>query len=504
MPIDIDRAAPRPIHRQIYEWLRTAILGGDLASGIRLPPTRQLAAQLGVARSTVTAAYEQLIADGYLDARVGAWTSVARSLPADVTVAARPDRTYGASASPVLNRAARWVEEWARTVDEPMRVEFRHRLNRALTPAVDAFPVDEWRRLVVDYWRTANRASLIDFSPAGDLDLRREIMHFVRTTRGIECGIGQIIITNGMEQAIDNLARILLEPGDRVAIEDPTPTRFRNLFRSHGAKVVPVPVDADGLRVDVLTSLRGPAPALVYLTPTHQVPTGAVLSLRRRLDLLRWAAEQRTLLIEDDYDSELTYEGGVIEALQALDKAGVVAYVGTFTKVLNPAIQIGYLIVPAPLVHAVAAIQRMTARPTEVSHQAVLARFIAEGGMARHLRRLRRVHLIRRDAMLDALQREFGDDVDVGPARSGLQLHVRWRNVRFTDEVITSVLESGVGVLPVRPMYMVAPHRDPGLVLAYASCTPNEIYKGVRALAEVLDRCTGADRSRPVASVASG
>lgn len=260
LPIEVDRTSTQPIHRQIYEWLRAAILRGDLPSGTRLPPTRMLAAQLGVARSTATAAYEQLTADGYLDARVGAWTSVAHSLPADLRSLTRADRTYGASATPVVNRSTRWLEEWAQDVDLLMRADIRYGMHRAFTPAVDTFPTDEWRRLVSEYWRTASVKTLIDFAPAGDLALRREIMHFVRATRGIDCDVQQIIVTAGNEHAIDILARIALEAGDQVAIEDPAPTLIRNLFRARGAALRPVPVDADGLCVDTLTRLPGAAP----------------------------------------------------------------------------------------------------------------------------------------------------------------------------------------------------------------------------------------------------
>lgn len=489
LPIDIDRGSPVPIHRQVYDSLRLAILGGRLAPGTRIFATRQLAQQLGIARTTVMAAYEQLLADGYLEARVGAWTSVARNLPIGATAAGHiPRRVRSSVGTPEINSTASWIVRSAGSYDRIFEAESApHNFRRLFTPAVDVFPVNEWRQLVAEYWREVTSAALVDYDPVGDQSLRRAIAKHVQTTRGIECGVDQILVTTGSSQAIDILAKVILEPGDSVAVENPSLVGMQNVFKACGAELVPIPVDAEGLVVESLRRGR-PAPALVHVTPTHQFPTGVVLSLSRRLALLRWAADHRVLVVEDDNDSDLSYEGGTLEALQALDTAGVVAYLGTFSKVLNPSLQISYLIAPPPLVHAAVAAYRVTARQSEIIHQAVLAKFMATGGFARHLRRLRRIHMARRNALLQDLHEAFGGDVVVGPIRSGLQVHARWPTYPLTTRRLQHIDDAGVAILPVRPMYLTDPDADPGAILAYANLTRRQIRHGVEALAAAIRR----------------
>lgn len=478
----IDRMSSVPVYRQLYECLRSAILGGRLAPGTRVPATRALAHRLGVARTTVLTAYDQLVADGYLESRVGAWTSVARNLPRDLT----PDpKRPGERVVPKTNDNAAWVVDPFIINKGPEYGELAYDF-RGIVPALDAFPVHEWARLVSERWHSMTPHSMVEFPQAGDLALRHAITDYVRTTRGIECDVEQVIITTGSEQAIDILLKIILTPGDRVAIEEPSHPLVRNVFRAHGAELVPVPVDKDGLVVDALSTMEGRSPSLVYLTPTHQYPTGTMLSLARRIDLLRWAATRRVLVFEDDYHSELSYEGASLEALHALDAAGVVAYLGTFTKVLNPSIQISYLIAPRSLVMAATAAQRIIARQSDVIHQAVLAKFIRRGDLSRHLRRLRRIHIARRDALVGALRDHFGESVIIGPARTGLHVHVRWPHHPITAEQLDRFRAVGVGVMPVRPMYVRAPEFDPGVVMTFASLTERQITDGIAALAAAL------------------
>lgn len=485
IPIRVDRTAPEPLHRQLYDALRAAILGGRLAPGTRIPSSRQLARQLNVARTTVMTSYEQLTADGYLEARRGAWTSVARDLPADLTMTRERHRSHAGDIPPrITRRAAGLAKQAASFAAGPPGLTYDFR--RPFMPAVDVFPLKEWRRLVIEHWSSSTPASLTHVDPAGVPELRHELTGHVRLTRGVDCDADQVIITTGSEQALDLLSRIVLEPGDRIAIEDPSSLGVQYLYRSHQAELLPIGVDHDGANVDELCAVRGKPPAIVHVMPTHQFPTGVTLSLRRRLELLQWARTHRALVVEDDYASEFSYEGVTLESLQALDSAGVVAYVGSFTKVLNPSVQIGYLIVPPALAPAVRAVHRLTARQSEVVHQRVLARFIHEGRLARYLRRLQRVHIARRDALVQALRRTFDDDVVIGPATSGFQVHVRWPGREVTPELLDRLQAVGVGVVPVQPLYQRRPTSDDGVVMAFASLDEARITAGVDVLGKVL------------------
>jgi GntR family transcriptional regulator / MocR family aminotransferase len=327
---------------------------------------------------------------------------------------------------------------------------------------------------------------LTDSDPAGVPELRHELTGYVRTGRGIECDADQIIITTGSEQAIDVLCRIVLNRGDRVAIEDPSSAQVQYLYRSHVTDLLPIPVDGNGFVVDELRAVRSRPPALVHVMPSHQYPTGVTLSLRRRLELLKWAQAHRALIVEDDYASEFGYDGVTLESLQALDPAGVVAYLGSFTKVFGPTIRIGYIIVPPALVPAAKTVHRLTARQAEVVHQWVLARFMRDGGLARHLRRLRRVHAARRDALVAALRDTFGDDVVIGPSTSGYQICVRWPQRPATPALVERLEAAGVGVVPTDPLYARASGADGGVLMSFASLEQDVIRAGVAALGTVL------------------
>ena len=359
---------------------------------------------------------------------------------------------------------------------------------RLTIPAIDTFPLDRWRRLVAARWRATSSEDLVWFPPAGDLGLRRAISGHVRLTRGIECDASQVIITTGSDSAIDILTRTILEPGDRVGIEDPARLAALHVFKAAEVELIPIPVDQDGVVVECLGDIRGNPPSIVHVTPTHQHPTGATLSLRRRLALLSWAATERVVIIEDDFDSEFGYESVDLDALHALDRSGVVAYVGTFAKVLHPAIEIGYMIVPPALVSAVIARYYTTARQVERVEQAALAIFMRQGEFARHLRRLRRVHRARRDALVNALKQAFGDGVVIGPARSGLTVHVRWPEYPVTTKLLERARSAGVTLASVRPMCIQRPETDPGVVMGFASLSEQHIHDGVETLARVLQQ----------------
>jgi GntR family transcriptional regulator/MocR family aminotransferase len=328
----------------------------------------------------------------------------------------------------------------------------------------------------------------VDFDTGGDADLRDAVRQHVRTTRGIDCDSDQIIITTGSQQGVEIIAQIALEPGDRVAIEDPSFVIIQNVLRVHGAVLSPVPLDAEGLRIDLFADgpPRGGRPKLVYTTPTHQLPTGVTLSPSRRRQLIDWAVSRRALVIEDDGDADLSYDSSPPEAMFTMDDHGAVVYLGNFTRVLNPSIQISYMIVPPALADAVSKAHRLIARQTDIINQAALAKFISSGSFARHLRRLRRVHTARRDRLIRSLRDCFGDHVEIGPHGYGLHVWARWPACELDDEVVSRVRAAGVSMMLVRPMCIAPIDRDPGVVLAYASLTEQEIEEGVRALSTSL------------------
>src|SRR5436309_10489439 len=412
---------------QVYRSIRRAILGGALRPGGRLPPTRALAGEVGVARNTVLLAYEQLLAEGYAVGRVGSGTYVAASLPDTPLASAAPPETAAGPASIAPRALSAFGRHLLRdgavsafpVPARPVRYDFRYGL-----PALDGKAVDLWRRLGRRRLGPRAPASLGYGPPEGHLPLRQALADYLPRARGVQCRPEQIVVVNGSQQALDLAARVLLDPGDSVVVEEPHYLGARRAFLAAGASLVPVPVDADGL-----DPARLPRPAghvrLAYVTPSHQFPTGAVLSLPRRLALLAWARRAGAWVIEDDYDSEYRYEGRPIEALQGLDQGARVLYVGTLSKVLFPALRLGYLVLPEPLVPPFVRAKALTDRHTPTFEQEVLADLIGEGHFERHLRRTRTRNAAGRAALLDALGGYLGNRVEVGGANAGVHV-VAW------------------------------------------------------------------------------
>jgi GntR family transcriptional regulator/MocR family aminotransferase len=364
-------------------------------------------------------------------------------------------------------------------------------------PAVQDFPFDVWRRLLARRARTVGPASLTYGPPEGHEPLREALADYLRGARGVRCRADQVLVVNGAQQALDLVARALLDPGHVVAIEEPQYLGAREAFRAAGARLRPVPVDADGLVVSRLPAPARP-PRLVYVTPSHQFPTGATMSLARRLALLQWAGRARAWIVEDDYDSEYRYSGRPIEALQALDRTDCVVYVGTLSKTLFPALRLGYVVAPEPLVPTLRAIKALTDRHTATLGQEVLADFIREGHFERHLRRTRVRNAARRAALLDAVATRLGPAARVEGANAGLHalLWLDGVSPRRLDDVVRRAQGAGVGLYPVRRFYLRPPRRA-GLLLGYAGLTEDDIRRGIDVLADLLPS------ARPQASAAS-
>jgi GntR family transcriptional regulator/MocR family aminotransferase len=477
-----------PLGQQVYQAFRRAILAGEMAPAARLPSTRTLALELGVSRNVVLLAYEQLLAEGYAEGRHGSGTYVAAALP-ESAHASRPPRgrrAPGASRPDRLSRYGRRLAEipaasptWS---PEPrLPYDFRYGV-----PSTEDFPHAIWRGIVSRRMRAGSRDAMAYGPPEGHAGLRRALAGYLQRARGVVGDAEQIIIVNGSQQALDLTARVLLDPGDRVVIEDPQYQGARRVFAAAGTLVVPVGVEADGL--DVARIPRwGVTARLAYVTPSHQFPTGVVMSLARRLALLEWAQRVGAYIVEDDYDSEYRYEGRPLEAVQGLDPAGRVIYMGTFSKVLFPALRLGYLVLPPPLVAPFTAAKWLTDRHTATFEQEVLAELVAAGHFERHLRRARTRNASRREALLAALQAELGERVEIMGANAGVHLLVWLRDVppRGLGRLIRAAAEVGVGLYPVAPYYMEPPRRA-GVILGYASLTEKEIRTGIARLASVV------------------
>lgn len=470
VPISVDSRGDTPLQRQIYEQWRQRILRGALAPGARLPSTRELADALGVSRTTTTAAYEQLLAEGYLESIHGAGTFVCRQLPDDLT------RTPAASSTraPVASvRLSRYGARLAPPV--PARASCHHLDLAAEGPDLTHFPIALWRRLHNRQQRQAHdrifgRAE----SAAGFRPLRDAIAEYLGRSRAVVCTADDVVIVNGSQQALDLTARLLIDQGDIVAVEHPGYAGARELFTVHGAKVRLVPVTEEGLSVSDLPA----GPRLVYTTPSHQFPTGVAMTLSRRLELIDWARGRETVLIEDDYDSEFRYGGAPLPAMQSLARDVPVIYIGTFSNVMFPGLRIGYVVLPAPLTPPFVRAKWLADRQTALPDQAALALFISEGHMERHIRRMRRIYRRRRDVLVHALHRHFGREATLHGDASGMHALLTFSGVSIHRRAD----RAGVRVKKTDACYGDNTTRNEILV-GFSALTERTIEAGIRRLA---------------------
>ena len=465
-----------PFFRQIYKGMRQAILSGAFPAGERLPSTRDLAEQLGVSRTVVLLAYEQLLAEGFAVGRGGSGTYVpeglGRTVPMSEMRSARLKLSrYGAAAADAVE-----------AVDSPRRRASSLRYDFAYgRSAIESFPLEMWRRTLL---RHARQAPVREFEygpAAGSLVLREAICAHLRRSRAVVCDPSEIIVVNGSQQALDLVTRVLVERGDRVAIEDPQYNGTREVLRAAGAQLVPVPVDRDGLNPAKLPYQA----SLVFVTPSHQFPTGAILPLARRLELLKWAGRKNSIIVENDHDGEFHYEGRPLESLQGLDTEGRIVYLGTFSRTVFPALRIGYLIVPKSLAAAFTAAKWLNDLHSATLEQETLAEFINSGMYERHLRRLRRRNAARREALLTAIHRYLGERVEVTGDGSGAHI-VLWPKENDSEEsVIARAASRGIGIYGISHCFLTKPSRL-GFILGYSRMNEEEIREGIRLLGKTL------------------
>jgi len=477
-PLPVDLAGicldpRRGLASQLYLALRERILDGRLRSGTRLPAGRELAEVLGVSRNTVGRAVDQLYAEGYVQARVGDGTYVA-------PLTLHSERTTGVANSPAPSAALQRVQA------QQLRVPSAGapRAFRVGVPAFDLFPFETWARLQARFWRKPSPARLGYGDPAGDAQLRELVAAYLRNSRGLHCDPTQIVITCGAQQAISLCAQLLVDPGDQVAIENPGYRAAGHAFAAAGAELCGVPVDADGLDTTALAQVQDCR--LVYVTPSHQYPTGVTLSLPRRLELLEWAERNDGWIIEDDYDGEYRYSGTPLAPLAALDRQERVIYVGTFCKITFPALRLGYLVLPPALAPLFAQRRALDMRNSEIGTQVVMAEFIAAGHFQRHIRRMRVAARSRRDALLRDWPVNIPGCADMPAVDAGLHLCVRVDSLQREAELVAAAASVGVEVTPLSGYWLddsaTPADQRAGLVLGFAAVPEAQIAEALRLL----------------------
>lgn len=478
--IAVQKNVSKSLYRQVYDAYRKAILDGNLRAGQRVPSTRVLASELGISRIPVLSAYAQLLAEGYFESRVGSGTIISKSLPHRAAPSQSVNtRLTNITATPrVLSKRCMALAD---------RQDFFAR--RGLGPfvasqvAFEHFPLQVWNSLVTRHSRGTQARSLDYGDPMGFRDLREAIATHLRAARGVRCDAQQIMIVSGSQQGLEISTRALLDPGDRVWMEEPGYAFARSVFSFSGCEIVPVNVDNEGLNVAAGVKKCADARA-VLVTPSHQYPLGVTMSASRRLQLLDWAESHGAWIMEDDYDSEYRYETMPITCMQGLDRNSRVIYIGTFSKVLFPSLRLGYIVIPTDLIERFLAVRFAVDIAPANFHQAVLADFIREGHFSRHIRRMRAIYAERRSVLIKSLRAELGDMAEIQGAEAGMHLSAVFRGIS-DREVAERALTQKLWLVPLSRLYLARP-KCQGFILGFGSTPVDEIPHAVHRLGSCL------------------
>lgn len=473
--------------QRVCEVFRLRIHAGELSPGEKLSSTRALASDLGVSRSTVVAVYEQLASEGYIETAPGSRARVSLNFPS-------PAKVQIPSLKPIHSGHRKLSAYGRRTSTLKLTVtpEIKPRQINFLYGAIadEEFPRLMWRKLQ-NQALMKRQAHLYYAAPEGSVELRSELEGYLLRARGLSCSKEQIIIVQGAQQAIDLCARLLIDPGSEVFVEEPCYLGARLNFEAMGATVSPIAVDDQGLMSGQLPNVKN---ALVYVTPSHQFPLGAVMSIGRRRELLAWAAKNRCWILEDDYDSEFRYGLKPVQTLQSLDVDGSVIYIGTFSKSLSPQLRLGYLVLPAELVDVFRKAKQLADRHTPSPDQLVIAQLIQTGAYERHIRRVRRANETKRAVLVEAIHKFLPNRVEVEGTASGLHIVVWLEDFQIEDELdlIARAKAIGLGIWNITPLYSegnkLRRKHCAGLIMGYAGLTPTEIEKGVARLAQAIQQ----------------
>ena len=477
----IDRESDRKISVQLYMGLKEILLSGGVTPGERLPASRTLAKEIGVSRTTVIDAVDRLTAEGLLEARVGAGTFVSEALSGRRIVAPSALPAVAGAAAPRLSHAT----THAQRLFAP-RSWLPHKSQAFITalPALDLFPMAHWARLSARHWR-ADRDAVMGYGhPSGYQDLREAIATHLNAARGIKCDPDQVFIVAGAQQAFFLISALLLNPGDHVWFENPGAIGARNAFVAGGASVVPVEIDAEGLSVEDGLS-KAPHFRIAFATPSHQQPLGQVMSLTRRLALLRAAEDADALIVEDDYDGEFYYGHQPQPPLKSIDTQERVIYVGTFSKSLFPSLRLGFILVPRGLVGTFAEVSASWLSGVPTATQAIVADFMNEGLFATHIRLMRRAYKARHDALIEAAE-GIASRIDLQPTASGFHTVGFLPDDADEERIVAGAREKGI-VVAALSRYCMTPIGRKGLVLGFGGVTPDEIRRGVKILKTLPD-----------------
>jgi GntR family transcriptional regulator / MocR family aminotransferase len=486
-PITLDPEGITPLYRQLYDWFRHAILGGQFRPGQQVPSSRSLATELKISRIPVLSAYEQLHAEGYLETFVGAGTRVARSIPDE---ALRPSggKSRSGAGDTAGRKGPRRISRRAVALAGLPTHPWLKRLGvfRTSLPALDHFPLAAWSKLVARHSRKQIQGAMAYGDARGHRPLREAIAEYLRTVRAVRCEASQILVTTGSQQGLQLCAHVLLDPDERVWMEEPGYSGAHQAFMAAGVRMVPIPVDDEGLNVaeGIRRSRKARA---AYITPSHQYPLGVSMSAARRMLLIKWASQNGAWIIEDDYDSEYRFASRPIASLQGMDTEDRVIYVGTFSKVLFPALRVGYLVVPSDLASAFVAARDASDISSSTLYQAVLADFIREGHFARHVRRMRMLYMERRRALVEALREEIGNLLEVVGEEAGMHLAAFLPPGMNDVKVSQNAAHHGISAMPLSTCYLKSPKRH-GLILGYAGASVHQMRGGARQLRMCMER----------------
>jgi GntR family transcriptional regulator / MocR family aminotransferase len=479
--ITVDRKMAKPLHRQIYDAYRAKIVGRDLLPGQIIPSTRELARELRISRIPVLNAYAQLLAEGYFESRVGAGTFVSSSLPERLTF-----REDGAAPAVEAESGPRVIAARAAALPRYQRPPWMYGRGafNVGQPALDAFPLRVWSNLVARCARNLHISALQYGSPMGLEELREAIATYLRTARAVRCEPQQIMIVSGSQQALDISARVLLDPGVSVWVEEPGYWLVHHILKGAGCRSIPVPVDSDGLDVAAGTKLCRKARA-AFVAPSHQYPLGVTMSASRRLQLLEWAQNSGSWIVEDDYDSEYRYESMPIASLQGLDRHSRVIYIGTFSKVLFPSLRLGYIVIPRDLLERFMAVRHAMDLCPSHTTQAVLAEFIREGHFSRHVRKMRLLYGERRSVLVEAIRREFGASLKMLGGEAGMHLTVMLPDGLRDREISARAARKNLWLWPLSSSYVGKAPRQ-GFILGFGNTTSSEIPEAVRQMERMV------------------
>jgi GntR family transcriptional regulator/MocR family aminotransferase len=489
--IILDRQAARPLHRQLYDSLRAHILDGKVPARTRLPATRELAGDLGISRNTVIAAYDALLAEGYLESTAGSGTRVAALPPRP-----GPPEPEDDSRLPPLSARGRLMTTLARDQTIPGRHAFRPGF-----PEIDTFPFSTWARLVAANIRHAREDLFGYHLIAGHPRLRRALAEYLAVSRGVRCTPDQVIVLTGAQAALDLIGRVFMDPGDHFWIEDPGYLGAYNAFLAAGGRAVPLPVGPEGWRLE---EAGRPAPRVIFVTPSCQWPRAIIMPMESRLRLLQVAEKHDAWIVEDDYDSEYRFRGHPIPAMQGLDRSGRVIYLGTLSKTMFPTVRVAYLVVPEDLVEGFKTAVSMSGQFPPLLLQVAIADFIAEGFFATHLRRMRRLYARRQRDFVALCQARLGRWLTVQGSDAGMQVIGRFNRPMDDGEVLAAARRHGVDFVRMSTQYRYA-EPEHGMLLGYAGVGQDEMHAGVEGLrAAFLELERGTTHEAPSARLRAG